>query len=197
MLREPASGQSRANIILITRTPENITTIQRQEYVNSFGISPGQQLYFTTMRYGELTPVYPGTGEKSADRVIGQADGILLVSGIANPQPLREYARSIHGNLAELNFPDHHHYRTKDLEKISASYRKLKAKCQEVLVLTTDKDAVRLGEHEPDPELRDALFSVPIEVHFLNKDKEEFDRQILNYVNSNKRSRILHQEADT
>lgn len=197
MLREPASRRSRANIILITRTPENITTIQRQEYVNSFGLSPGQQLYFTTMRYGGLTPVYPGTNKKSADRITGQADGILLVSGIANPQPLREYARSIHGNLAQLNFPDHHHYRKKDLEKISASYRELKAKCREVLVLTTDKDAVRLGEHEPDPELRDALFSVPIEVNFLNKDKEEFDRQILNYVNSNKRSRILHQEADS
>lgn len=197
MLREPASNRMRANIILITRTPENISPIEMREYVNSFGLSLGQHLFFTTMHYGELTPVYAGTGERSAERIREQAGAILLLSGIANPKPLREYARGIHENLAELTFPDHHHYRKKDLEKITASYHDLKANCKEVLVLTTDKDAVRLREHEPDPEFREALFSVPIEVYFLNKDKEEFDRQILDYVNSNKRSRILHQGADS
>lgn len=193
MLREPASNRNRANIILITRSPESITAIQRREYVNRFGLSMGQHLFFTTMHYGELTPVYPGTDEKRAHRIKGLAGGILLVSGIANPKALRDYALSIHGNLTELSFPDHHHYRKKDLEKIAASFHELKADCGEVLVLTTDKDAVRLREHEPDPELRDSMFSVPIQVFFLNSDKEAFDRQILNYVNSNKRSSLLHQ----
>ena len=182
---------------LTETSTENITAIERREYVKNFGLSLGQHLYFTSMHYGELTPVFPETHKERADRIRGQADGILLVSGIANPQGLREYAQSFQMKLAELNFPDHHHYRKKDLDKISASYHRLKANCKEVLVLTTDKDAVRLQEHEPDPELRDAVFSVPIEVYFLNNDKEEFDRQILNYVNSNKRSRILHQAADS
>ena len=197
MLREPASNRIRANIILITRTPGDISAIEMREYVNRLGLSLGQHLFFTTMHYGELAPVYAGTGEKNAERIREQAGGILLVSGIANPQPLRAYARSIHENLDELIFPDHHRYRKRDMDKISASYHKLKASCGEVLVLTTEKDAVRLREHDPDTELRDALFSVPIEVYFLNNDKEEFDRQILNYVNRNKRSRSLHQEADS
>jgi hypothetical protein len=78
------------------------------------------------------------------------------------------------------------------MEKIASIYQRLKDKHQEILVLTTDKDAVRLQEQDPGPELRDAFFSVPIQVHFLSNAKKEFDRQIFNYVNSNKRSSILH-----
>lgn len=193
MLREPASNRKRANIILVTRTPADIKAIERREYVSHFGLSLGQHLYFTSMHYGELRPVYPETPGKDLAWFKEHAGAILLVTGIANPAPLREYAQSIYGKLAELSFRDHHAYTEKDMEKISASYHRLKEQHQVVLVLTTEKDAVRLQEQNPHPELRDAFFAVPIQVHFLNDDKEQFDRQILNYVNSNKRSSILHQ----
>ena len=66
----------------------------------------------------------------------------------------------------------------------------------EVLVLTTEKDAMRLRGQEPGQELKEAFHAVRIHVHFLNDDKEEFDRQILDYVHSNKRSSVLHQGED-
>ena len=63
-------------------------------------------------------------------------------------------------------------------------------------MLTTEKDAMRLRDHHPEPDLQDAFHAVRIHVHFLNDDKEDFDRQILNYVHSNKRSSILYQGED-
>jgi tetraacyldisaccharide 4'-kinase len=193
MLREPATNLNRANIILVTRSPERIKPIEFREYVNRLGLPIGQHLFFTTMRYGDLTPVYTETRSRDASWFKEQVGAVLIVSGIANPRPLRQYARSINTKLTELSFPDHHDYSGKDMEKISTTYHKLKKVHKEILVLTTEKDATRLQDHKPEPEIRDAMHAVRIHVHFLNDDKDEFDRQILTYVNSNKRSSILYQ----
>jgi tetraacyldisaccharide 4'-kinase len=192
MLREPASNRDRANIILVTRSPERIKPFERREYVNRFDLSIGQHLYFTTMRYGDLFPVFRGGPERDAAWFKTHVGAVIIVAGIANPRPLRQYARSIHTHILELYYPDHHQYSGRDMDKISATYRDQKKIHQEVLVLTTEKDAMRLQDHTPDPELRHALYSVRIHVHFLNDDEDKFDRQILNYVNSNKRSSILY-----
>ncbi len=197
MLREPAPNLNRANIILVTRSPERIKPIELREFVNRLELSIGQHLYFTTMHYGELTPVYPESPLREASWFKEQVGGVLIVTGIANPRSLRQYARSINTNLTELSFPDHHQYSRKDMEKISNTYSKLKKTYKEILVLTTEKDAMRLRDHNPGPEIRDAIHAVRIHVHFLNEDKEEFDRQILTYVNSNKRSSILYQGEDS
>ncbi|MCD4710907.1 MAG: tetraacyldisaccharide 4'-kinase [Bacteroidales bacterium] len=197
MMREPASNRNRANIILVTRSPERIKPIELREYVNRIGLSIGQHLFFTTMRYGDLSPVYPESTRRDAAWFKNHVGGVLIVAGIANPRPLRQYARSINTNIVELSFPDHHCYSGRDIEKISDTYHELKKNHQEILVLTTEKDAMRLRDHNPEPEVRNALHAVRIYVHFLNDDKDEFDRQILNYVNSNKRSSILYQGEDS
>jgi tetraacyldisaccharide 4'-kinase len=197
MLREPAKNITRANIILVTRSPERIKPIEFREYVNRIGLSIGQHLYFTSMRYGDLSPVFPNSTIREAAWFKKQVGGVLIVAGIANPRLLRQYARSINTNITELSFPDHHHYSPGDIEKISQTYRELKKEHQEILVLTTEKDAMRLQDYSPEPELRDAMHAVRIYVNFLNDDKDEFDRQILNYVNSNKRSSILYKGEDS
>jgi len=197
MLREPASNRKRAHIILITRSPERIKPIELREFVNRMRLSIGQHLYFTTMRYGELVPVYPETTRREAEWFKQQAGGVLIVSGIAHPRPLRNYARSIHTRISELSYPDHHPYSQKDMEKITRTFRDFRQADKNILVLTTEKDATRLRELDPEPDLREAMHAVRIHVHFLHNDKEAFDRQILNYVNSNKRSSILHKGTDS
>jgi len=159
-------------------------------------LSIGQHLFFTHMRYGSLIPVYPGCKQRDAEWFKSRVEGVVIVAGIAQPRSLRQYARSISTNITEVFFPDHHRYTRKDLERISQAYQKLKKGTKEVLLLTTEKDAMRFRDHPPAEELREAFHAVRIHVNFLNDDKEEFDRQILNYVRSNKRSSILHQGED-
>jgi tetraacyldisaccharide 4'-kinase len=197
MLREPASNSDRANIILVTRAPERFKPIELREYVNKMNLSIGQHLFFTCMRYGNLSPVFPDSPRRNAEWFKNHVGVVLIVAGIANPRPLRQYARSINTNIVELSFPDHHNYSQKDIVHISASCQKLKEQHQEVLVLTTEKDAMRLRGHDLAPVIRDAFHAVRIHVHFLNDDKDEFDRLILNYVSSNKRSSILYQENNS
>lgn len=193
-LREPAANRSRANMILVTRSPERLRPIEMREFVKNLELTHGQHLFFTNMRFGELNPVYPGIEKHDASWFKEKVKGILIVSGIANPRTIRQYARSISTNISELSFPDHHNYTGKNLARITESFYSLKAKYGDILVLTTEKDAVRLAENQLDTELREALHAVRIHVNFLNNDQEAFNHQILNYVSSNKRSSVLYQE---
>jgi tetraacyldisaccharide 4'-kinase len=195
-LREPANNRNRANIILVTRSPERIKPIELREYVNRLEPSIGQHIYFTSMKYGDLLPVYPQVPVKELSWFKEHTQKILIVSGIANPRHLRQYARSINTNISEISFPDHHNYSRKDLNQISQRFTELSKNNTQVMVLTTEKDATRLREHIPDQALKDAVYAIRIHVHFLQDDKEEFDRQIRDYVISNKRSSILYKEED-
>lgn len=197
MLREPAANRNRANIILITKAPPDTRPIEMREYVNKLNLQIGQHLYFTTMSYGALQAVFPSDSEKAnpdADWFREQDAAILLISGIANPQGLKAYAGEISKNISELNYPDHHHYTGRDVEKISQLATELKKSHAEVLILTTEKDAVKLREMDFPEDIMSMMYAVPIMVEFLNGDKENFDKQIYSYVTSNKRGNVLHQE---
>jgi tetraacyldisaccharide 4'-kinase len=187
-LRESKGNMRRADIILITKSPENISPIQRRLIVKEIDKSPYQNLYFTTFRYKPPVPVF--TNETAADQqqVLSGVDcGIVLVTGIANPRPLKEYLDKSYSEITHLSFPDHHNFDEKDLQTISSAYNKLKSVTR--YLFTTEKDAVRLREFtniaEPH---RSAFFYIPIDIHFLNSDKEEFDNLIIDYVRKNLRN---------
>jgi len=193
-LREPASGLKRADIILITKSPERIKPIEMRNIVKRLNIGLHQHLFFTTINYGELQPVFHVDKPKSASFFKKENSEIFLLTGIANPRPIRKYARSISTNLHELSYPDHHQYNNHDVSKIKEKISSIKS--ENILILTTEKDAMRLQGLDMDEALKKMLYYVPIQVKFLGQQQEEFDKIILDYVRSNKRNNILHKEAD-
>lgn len=195
-LREPAGNRNRADILLITRSPERVRPIERREYVKRLGLSIRQHLYFTSVRYGALLPVFEGAPVKAIAWFKENTDAVLIVTGIAHPRPIRQFARSISTRIREINYPDHHRYSLRDLDRIMDTYASLKSEGKKVLVLTTEKDATRLKQFSPPEAFRDACHAVRIHIHFLNDDQLEFNKQIINYVVSNKRSSILYQRED-
>jgi tetraacyldisaccharide 4'-kinase len=196
LLREPAVNRNRANLILVTRSPETLRPIEMREYVNRLGLQAGQHLFFTTLRYDEPVPVFGDVPLKGMEWFRTNAGGVFIISGIANPHALRTYAQSIHPRFSEMVFPDHHAYSHPDMDRIKGRYAALKKEWGEVLVLTTQKDAVKIREFELDNPLRSDIHAVRINVHFLNNDKQNFDKIITKYVTGNKRSSILHKETD-
>jgi tetraacyldisaccharide 4'-kinase len=195
-LREPAVNRSRASMILVTKCPGDIKPIQMREYVNRLGLELGQHLFFTAMEYRGLIPVFGESGLQDPDHFRGRASGILVVSGVVNPASLREYASGISSHVKEIRFPDHHRYRKGDTEKMRAVLEEMGAPEQEILILTTEKDAVKLAELELSGFMKKAMYAVRIEVVVLNDDRVNFENQIKRYVTSNKRSNILHQGKD-
>lgn len=170
-------------MILITKCPENISAIERRIIVKEINKSAYQNLYFTSFTYNSPLPVF----DESAKVSEGTDSGIVLVTGVANPQPLKEHLQKSYSEIIHLSFSDHHDFNAKDLNDISTAFNGLKSKNR--YLFTTEKDAVRLREiiniAEP---MKSAFFYIPIGIYFLNEDKDEFDNLIIDYVRKNHRN---------
>jgi len=190
MLREPVAGKERANIILVTKSPDRLKPIEMRNIAINMKLGLHQHLFFTNIGNGELHPVYDIEEKKDASWFKDKKAPVLILAGIANPRSLRKYARSISTQLNEISYPDHHQYTLKDLQKISSTYRSMNN--PDALILTTEKDAMRLQDLDPDDKIKKALYYITIHVEFMNDDQEEFNNIIFDYVRSNKRDNILH-----
>jgi len=188
-LRENIGNMRRADIILITKSPDNISPIQRRLIVKEVAKAPYQNLYFTSLTYKSPLPLFGTevTGQAPSVPIQYEGSGIVLITGIANPLPLKEYLQKIAGEFIHLSFPDHYKFKEKDIAEIVKAWKELKSPVK--YVFTTEKDAVRLREFANIAEpVRSVFFYVPIGIHFLNDDKEEFDNIIVDYVRKNKRN---------
>jgi tetraacyldisaccharide 4'-kinase len=188
-LRESKVNMRRADIILITKSPENITPIQRRLIVKEVDKAPYQNLYFTSLTYKAPLPVFDRKDPEEIHWDISQCTGcgIVLITGIANPLPFKEYLQKIFGEIIHLSFPDHYNFKEKDILIITSAYHNLKTPGK--YLVTTEKDAVRLREFTNIAEpIKSAFFYIPIGIHFLNDDKDEFDNMIVDYVRKNKRN---------
>jgi tetraacyldisaccharide 4'-kinase len=186
-LREDKSNMNRADVILITKCPQNLNPIQRRLIVKEVAKAPYQNLYFTSLSYRAPLPVFESNEKESPhiDLTKCAGCGIVLVTGIANPKPLKDYLQKFFGEIAELTFPDHYSYKEKDIEAVTCAYNDLRASSK--YIITTEKDAVRLREFiNIEEHVRSALFYVPVEITFLNDDKDKFDNLILGYVRKTK-----------
>ncbi|MCU0461783.1 MAG: tetraacyldisaccharide 4'-kinase [Bacteroidales bacterium] len=193
-LRESLNNMNRADIILITKSPKNISPIQRRLLVKEVNKRPYQNLYFTTLQYNEPVNVFDGSSPES-DILSGSGSencGVVLVTGIANPKTLTDHLQKKFTEFIHLPFEDHHTFTIKDMQKIVDAWTSLK--CTRKYILTTEKDAVRLREFTNIAEqIRSSFFYVPLKIEFLNDDRAEFDNMIIDYVRKNKRNNRVSQ----
>jgi tetraacyldisaccharide 4'-kinase len=141
-----------------------------------------------------LTPVFP---DKAAEEKfsIDQDTGILLLTGIANPQPLRDKLLKMTKSVVSVSYSDHYQFILKDMEAITTQFESMSA--IKKIIVTTEKDTFRIQEIENLPEIIAAnLYFIPIEIRFINQTENEFDKKILKYVGENKSNFELHSRKD-
>jgi tetraacyldisaccharide 4'-kinase len=186
-LRESVSNMRRADIILITKSPEDISAIQRRIIVKEINKAPYQNLYFTSLIYKDPLPVFENPDQQRGISSQSENTSIVLVTGIANPKPLSEYLQNRFSEIIHLSYGDHHRFTEKNIENITGAWNRIKSGSK--YVITTEKDAARLREFTNIAEpVRSALFYIPLGINFLNDDKDEFDNLIVDYVRKNKRN---------
>jgi tetraacyldisaccharide 4'-kinase len=188
-LRESVSNMCRADIILITKTPPDLSPIQRRIIVKEMDKAPWQNLYFTSLVYKDPVPVFPET-EKNMDifkKGRKEDRGIILVTGIARADLFKEYIAQFAGELIHIPYPDHHDFSSDDVARITGAFTSLAKDVK--YIITTEKDAVRLMEFANIAEpVRSSFFYIPAGITFLNDDTMEFNNLILEYVRKNKRN---------
>ncbi|MEA3446816.1 MAG: tetraacyldisaccharide 4'-kinase [Bacteroidota bacterium] len=191
-LRENRHEKRRANIIIITKTPHDIKPIEKRILIKNLKIFPFQNLYFTSIVQGSLTHLY-GLEKFNIPKEIHLSDNysVLLLTGIANPEHLIKHVEIFSNDIHELRFADHYSYNKKDIDNILGKFNNINS--ENKIIVTTEKDAVRLRDVENANELKNLpVFFVPLAIRFHGKDKQEFDNQIITYVRKNKRNSNLH-----
>lgn len=187
-LREPPAAKKRADIILITKSPEKISPAVREKISRDLNIKDYQKLCFTTVVQEKLLPVFNHPND--SNNPIVPNPGIILVSGIANPAGLRNFAENLSTDITEMRFPDHHGYSNKDVARIV--HLSEKPEHLGKILVTSEKDAVRLQKYSELPTgIKKRMFYIPIYVEFLDDDGNGFNKQVLNYVKENKRNSKL------
>lgn len=191
-LREPLSGKNRADIVIVTKCPKDMKPMDFRVIMRAMNLYPYQKLFFTTLKYGSLIPVY--CGEKRKMESIGKDENILLLTGIASPEQMVTDIRPYTENIVQMNFPDHHQFTPKDINRINEEFAGMSSP---KIIITTEKDNTRLfGMEGLSEEVRHSMFILPVEVCFMQEQEEMFNEKIIGYVRKNSRNSILAKAKD-
>lgn len=176
-LREGRKGYHRANGIIVSKCPPDLSAAEKENIRREINPLPHQQLFFTALQYGVPADLLTGGAV-----MIPENARVLVACGIARPEPLVQHLRQKHRHVSLLSFPDHYYYNRSDLEKIRLELGHMDGDGPGYIV-TTEKDAVRLSL------LRDLIANmqlpftvIPVEVAFLFGESPDFDRFVLEYT---------------
>jgi len=180
-LRECRSASKYADIIIVTKCPENVSKEEKINFTQKLKLQPHQEVFFTKINYecnhSPFSPEYISGLHSPLNIFQGS---ILLLTGIANPAPLVQHLKTKYQEIHTLHFPDHHSFTKKDMENIIRLKEKLGGK--NCTIITTEKDAMRLQDFENMPE----YYTIPIEIAFLENENgfKEKLLSLLNYPNA-------------
>lgn len=193
-LRERIAQMRRANIIIITKCPDDLTPIMRRIFQKDVGLKPYQKLFFTAMKYEMPEPVFSGK-PLTEPSFINKSYSVVIVTGIASPMHIQNYLKQYSKKTVSISFPDHHYYTSDDLQKIMQKFEALNG--ENKIIITTEKDAMRWKDRNELPEeFKNSLYFLPMRVKFLDDEGKEFNTKILNYVGENKSNRELHKRKN-
>lgn len=168
-LREAQSGKKRAHIVVVTKCPPQLSTEDQAKIKPKLGVS--QPVFFTTIGYDHK--IYSSSKTLSVAEI--QSQPKVLLAGIAKPNSFFQALQS--GADVQLVFPDHHSFSTAELATI-------RAHTTQQLVVTTEKDYVRLQHQLPE----NSLYYLPIQTQFI-AEEAAFIQFIKSHVESSTRNR--------
>lgn len=168
-LRETRAGMKRADIILVTKCPNSIPEEIKNQFFTKLPLSK-DQIFFSRVAYGPLKGLF-GAKWKSFDKLI-------LVTGIAQPEPLYRFLAEKH-SIEAITFPDHHRFTSADIQQIQQKVATFAN--ESCAVVTTEKDAVRFAEWEHEIRASEIPFFVQqISLHI--EQEQAFNDLINKYV---------------
>ena len=194
-LREPVSCKDRADIVIVTKCPKTLTPMDFRVLTKQMSLYPYQELYFTTLEYDNLTPIF-SKSSNDADTSLESLRGknVLLLTGIASPKQMYLDIQPLAGSVSPLRFGDHHSFRKKDVRRINEAFAAMQSP---KVIVTTEKDAVRLQNVEGlSEEVRQNIYALPVKVAFMLEGEESFNEKIIGYVRKNSRNSILAKGKD-
>jgi tetraacyldisaccharide 4'-kinase len=173
-LRDLKSSYKRADIIVVTKCKSNLTIEEKRDIIEEIDPKKNQQVFFTGIHYS--APYHIVSRE---EKRIDEKTEVLLVTGIANPRPIKKYLSDQSAAYYEILYNDHHIFSIDDWKDIRKRFEAIPSANK--IILTTEKDAVRLLKFEQS--LADYPFYViPMQVQFLFGEETRFSDFITTFI---------------
>lgn len=185
-MREPVSALGRADLVIVSKCPENVTPRDFMLYTTKLNLLHYQKTFFTTLEYGQLVSVFPrqASSVPPSLRWLTNEDMVLSVAGIANPRPFVRYIKRHKAKVWVDIYPDHHNFTKKDFAHLVARFDKMPSKNK--FIVTTEKDAVRLANKPDFPEkLKPHIYYLPVRVGVLRDEADALVDELLKLIKYN------------
>ncbi len=177
-LREWRSAYQRADVIVVSKCPSLITEQDRQRFIQEINPLPHQQVFFSYYDYGAPYYIF----DPSITAVLEPDVEVLLICAIARTDYLVGYLNERVGKVRLLEYEDHHYFSKFDVSNLRGAFERM-SDVEKVMVLTTEKDAMRLELHaEYLIENQVPIFALPVEVKFHFDEGAIFDQLIKDYL---------------
>lgn len=178
-LRDNPEQLYRAHYFVVTKCPEKMAPIDRRILRKVLVKYAYQRIYFTRFETFSPQPVFP---KESNITPLKERGKVIALSGIGNPKPFLSTLHERYRVVEEMTLKDHHVYRVRDMQQLE----ELLNVHPGAAVVTTEKDAVKMGRASKIPELvRRSLYYMPIDITFIEDSATDFLQKIEEDVRSN------------
>lgn len=176
-LREPVSGRRRADMVIVTKCPPGLDDKMMDSFRKSLKLDDCRPLFFSRLVYGN-----PYAFAGSSQVTLKKGMSVLMVTGIARPEMLRDELERSGLIVRMLTFPDHHAYTMSDIAMISETVESMP---DDAVIVTTRKDQSRLQGMDVPGSLASRIVVMPVSVEIEN-DGERFRNLIESHVRNMK-----------
>jgi len=176
-LREWRAAYRRADIIVVSKCPAQVTEAERQALTEEINAMPHQQLFFSYYDY--FQPYY--ILDRRFQLELREDMDVLLICAIAGTDYLVRYLEERVNTVTVLEYEDHHYFTKHDVGNLQSTFERLES--DKKVVITTEKDAMRLELHKTFlREQRLPIFALPVQVRFHFDEGPAFDERIKDFL---------------
>ncbi len=177
-LRDVRSAAKRADIIVVSKSPESLATEEKQTIINKLKPTEKQQVFFSYLEHAPLQPL----NEKAKTVTVENTDSVMAFCGIADPEHFKKALERQYKTVVVLPFADHHTYTESDIKVVLKCFESLEG--EKKIIVTTEKDAARLTNSPYLCQFDGApLYKLTPNVRLHNEEK--YNEEILRYVRQN------------
>lgn len=162
-LRDTKSEVKRANLIVVTKCPQNLSIVERNQIRSKINPKKHQKVLFSYLTYNKYLK---GNKIELAEL---KNKKVTLVTGIANSSPLEVFLQDEGISFNHMKYSDHHFFSSKELAVLR----------EKECILTTEKDYVRL---------KAALLQlhyIEITHQFFDTENQIFEKELNKFMTKN------------
>jgi tetraacyldisaccharide 4'-kinase len=182
-LRDEKRSAQRAQVFIVTKCPPALPAAEKEKIAAEINPLPHQKIYFSTIKYGQAYHLI-----KKDSFTVSKDTEVLLVTGIANPAPLKNWLHENSRTYYQQAYSDHHIFTIDDLKDIIQRFAEIPHSNK--IILTTEKDAVRLVKFQQELETM-PFYVLPIEMDFLFEEGGLFNQQVKDFITHFKQNPLV------